>query len=427
VLEDILRSLFWFHPAIWWAVGRIQLYREQTVDREVLDVTGERKPYLESLLHIASMRSRPATVPAPLFLKECHLAQRVALMLKEVDMSKTRVIVSLSAAVVILLCTGRLATGWFPLNAPAVSQESTQQATHVVAKPMREPIRVGGNVQESKLLVKVEPVYPQEAKAARVSGMVILQATVNEAGEVYDVKVLRGHPMLDEAAVNAVKQWRYSPSLLNGEPVPVTATVTVIFSMGGGNSFPVMLDEVGNLRIPGYQLEGPALIQKMKESKVKIAIMPNPRAPMPVIEETIRTLQKEGIQDFLVAGFEIWEGRLFSQASSAPGETVAVMKGTRGEEVSLVTAGAPVLVLDKEQLAGIARSSGQVDNLPPEQKPLLYKLYMNEVGEIVGIQQVRGPKIPALMNELRRTRVISPGRRGADPVPVVFVVEVAIP
>ena len=342
-------------------------------------------------------------------------------------MSKTRVIVSLSAAVVILLCTGRLATGWFPLNAPGISQESTQQATHVVASPMREPIRVGSNVQESMLLVKVEPVYPQEAKAARVSGVVILQATVNEAGEVYDAKVLRGHPLLDEAAVNAVKQWRYEPTLLNGEPVPVMATVTVIFGMGSSGIL-VTLDEVGNLRIPGYQLESSALIQKLKEAKVGVTIMPSSRAPMPVVEGTVRTLQKEGVQDLRVAGFEVWEGRLFSQASSVPGgATVAVMKGPRGEEVSLTAGGAPVLALDKEQLAGIARSSGQVDNLPPEQKPLLYKLYMNEVGEIVGIQQVRGPKIPALENELRRTRVISPGRRGADPVPVVFVVEVAIP
>lgn len=427
VIEDTLCSLFWFHPAIWWAVGRTQLYREQMVDREVLNVTGERKPYLESLLHIASMRSRPLAVPAPLFLRECHLAQRIALMLKEVAMSKTRVIVSVSAAVVILLCTGRLATGWFPLKAPGVSQESTRQATHVVAKPLREPIRVGGNVQESKLLVKVEPVYPDLAKRARVSGVVILQVTVNEAGEVYEAKVLRGHPMLDEAAVDAVKQWRYSPTLLNGEPVPAMATVTVIFSLGQGNKFAVMLDEVGNLRIPGSQLEGPALIQKMKEAEVRIAIMPNPRVPLLVIEETLKTLQREGVKDLLVAGFEVWEGRLFSQSSSVPGgATVAVMKTPRGEEV-LTAAAAPVLALDNEQLAGIARSSGQVDNLPPEQKPLLYKLYMNEVGEIVGLQQVRGPKIPALENELRRTRVISPGRRGADPVPVVFVVEVAVP
>ena len=419
VLEDILRSLFWFHPAIWWAVGRIQLYREQTVDREVLDVTGERKPYLESLLHIASMRSRPATVPAPLFLKECHLAQRVALMLKEVDMSKTRVIVSLSVAVVLLLCTGRLATGWFPLNAPGISRERTQQTAHVVAKPMREPIRVGGNVQESKLLVKIFPVYPELAKRARVSGVVILQVTVNEAGEVYEVKVLRGHPMLDEAAIDAVRQWRYVPTLLNGEPVPVVATVTVIFNIKG-DELSLQLDEIGNLRDPVSHLEGSALIQRMKESQDGVLIQPSPVVPMRVIEETVRNLQSEGIRNLRVSGFTDRDGRLFASVGAIGSITV-------NQATAIAGSAAPALALDNELLTNIARSSGLVDNLSPEQKPLIYRIFMNEVGEIVGIQQLRGPKILAVENELIRTRVISPGKRGADPVPVAFYVEVTVP
>jgi protein TonB len=95
----------------------------------------------------------------------------------------------------------------------------------------REPIRVGGNVQESKLIRKIEPVYPELAKRARVSGVVILQVTVDEEGSVSEVRVLRGHPLLDDEAVRAVKQWKYSPTLLNGEPVPVIATVTVIFNL----------------------------------------------------------------------------------------------------------------------------------------------------------------------------------------------------
>jgi protein TonB len=95
----------------------------------------------------------------------------------------------------------------------------------------REPIRVGGNVQESKLIKKVEPVYPELAKRARVSGVVILQVTVDEEGNVSELRVLRGHPLLDDEAVRAVKHWKYSPTLLNGEPVPVIATVTVIFNL----------------------------------------------------------------------------------------------------------------------------------------------------------------------------------------------------
>ena len=69
------------------------------------------------------------------------------------------------------------------------------------------------------------------AKRARVSGVVILQVTVDEEGSVSDVRTLRGHPLLDDAAITAVKQWKYSPTLLNNEPVPVIATVTVIFNL----------------------------------------------------------------------------------------------------------------------------------------------------------------------------------------------------
>jgi protein TonB len=77
----------------------------------------------------------------------------------------------------------------------------------------------------------VEPVYPELAKRARVQGRVILVVTVDEEGNVSDIRVSSGHPLLDEAALTAVRQWKYSPTLLNGEPVPVIATVTVIFNL----------------------------------------------------------------------------------------------------------------------------------------------------------------------------------------------------
>ena len=93
----------------------------------------------------------------------------------------------------------------------------------------KDPIRVGGNVQSSKLLHRVEPKYPELAKRARIQGIVLLQVTVGETGDVVDIKIIRGHPLLNDAAVSAVQQWKYSPTLLNGEPVPVIATVTVNF------------------------------------------------------------------------------------------------------------------------------------------------------------------------------------------------------
>lgn len=91
----------------------------------------------------------------------------------------------------------------------------------------RRPIRVGGNVQAFKLLERVEPEYPKEAQELGIQGVVLLQVTANEAGEVEKVEIVRGHPLLAKAAMAAVKQWRYAPTLLNGNPVPVVFTVTV--------------------------------------------------------------------------------------------------------------------------------------------------------------------------------------------------------
>lgn len=97
--------------------------------------------------------------------------------------------------------------------------------------PPQQAVRVGGQIKEPKKLKSVNPVYPDIAKQARVQGVVILEATISPQGKVNDVKVLRGIPLLDQAAVDAVKQWVYTPTLLNGVPVPVIMTVTVNFKL----------------------------------------------------------------------------------------------------------------------------------------------------------------------------------------------------
>jgi periplasmic protein TonB len=94
-----------------------------------------------------------------------------------------------------------------------------------------QAVRVGGQIKEPKKLKDVKPNYPDIAKQARVQGVVILECTISPQGKVTDVKVLRGIPLLDAAAIEAVKQWVYTPTLLNGVPVPVIMTVTVNFRL----------------------------------------------------------------------------------------------------------------------------------------------------------------------------------------------------
>jgi protein TonB len=98
--------------------------------------------------------------------------------------------------------------------------------------PPPAPIRVGGDVKEPRRIKGSPPVYPKIAQAAKVQGMVILEATITKEGDVKDIKVLRPQPMgMTEAAVEAVKQWKYTPPLLNGTPVDVIMTVSVNFAL----------------------------------------------------------------------------------------------------------------------------------------------------------------------------------------------------
>jgi periplasmic protein TonB len=93
------------------------------------------------------------------------------------------------------------------------------------------PVRVGGSIRHPRKVREVAPVYPAIAQAARVQGVVILEAVIGEDGRVRNLRVLRSIPLLDQAAVDAVRQWQFTPTLLNGEPVPVVMTVTVAFQL----------------------------------------------------------------------------------------------------------------------------------------------------------------------------------------------------
>lgn len=302
MLEEIARALFWFHPAIWWLLSRIQLSREQTVDHEVVRLIGNRDPYLNSLLEFARSRGRPRMIPAPLFLKERHLVQRVALLIKEVSMSRSRLVVSVMGISILLMGTVYLAAGWFPLTgAPVPAQEQSNDPE--VKAPQREPIRVGGNVAESKLIRRVAPIYPESALRARVQGHVVLTATINEEGFVYEATVVQGHPILAQAALDAVKQWQYRPTLLNGMPVPVIATVTVIFRLKDIDNMPTQMDEPRNLVDAG----GP-------RTTVEVVAQPSEApGPMPgqYANSEVRAPQKPSLR----VGGDIQESKLIYQVN----------------------------------------------------------------------------------------------------------------
>ncbi len=402
--EELIRAVFWFHPAIWWLLGEIQLAREQAVDREVIERTESRDEYVDALLAIAGHSTQADLAPAPLFLKKRHLKQRVVSILKEVRMSRTKMISALAGGLGILAAACWFVTATFPLAAapqsdaagvtinlgggtvlhrapvdypeaarakgvqgdvtlevkldstgnvsdarvlsgpeelrkPALesvlqwhfTRESaglTRQVTigfhpgpsaaaatagaaaappkteqlaaivghtvkniifnglpedqqselkarlpihqgdtitadlmaqttaavkdydehlAVIAPPMNDGtasiiilrpntdsstrIKVGGNVQQNKLVAQARPTYPPEAKAARVSGVVRLSAVIAADGTIKDLEVLSGDPLLVPSAVQAVKQWVYEPTLLNGNPVEVVTQINVNYTL----------------------------------------------------------------------------------------------------------------------------------------------------------------------------------------------------
>ena len=112
-------------------------------------------------------------------------------------------------------------------NQEAGSTPSSPEAH--VALPQR--VRVSQGVAQGLLIKKVQPKYPEDARQARIQGSVVLQALIDKEGNVEDLTLVSGHPKLAPAAIEAVKQWKYRPYLLNGQPVYVETQVTVNFSL----------------------------------------------------------------------------------------------------------------------------------------------------------------------------------------------------
>ena len=195
LVEELVRSVFWFHPAIWWLLGEIGLAREQVVDRQVVELTRSRDEYLDALLAIAGAKPRLDLAPAPLFLRKRHLKQRVISIMKEVQMSKTRSISSLAAGLGILALACWFVTATFPLSA----------APQTVADGPGVTVDTGGAVMHRTAIV-----YPDAARAKRVQGVVTLEATVDNSGNVVETRVLSGPAELRRAAQQSILNWHFA-------------------------------------------------------------------------------------------------------------------------------------------------------------------------------------------------------------------------
>ncbi|MEJ2010290.1 MAG: TonB family protein, partial [Acidobacteriota bacterium] len=252
LLEETVLTLLWFHLPLWWAVRSIRLSREQVVDAESVRRSNARRPYLKALLEMAGQKRLAESLPAALFLRESQLAERVALMMKEAQMSRKQLTVSILTAAGVLLIAGASVVWAFPLKTAAQQSTATEASSAAMgaevsadASSSRSPAladaesvqkstkvyKVGGDVQPPEAIKNTDPPYTPEARKAQLSGTVVLQAVIDAKGRVVSIKEL-SKPLgkgLDESAMNTVRKWTFHPATRNGVPVPVRVSVEIGF------------------------------------------------------------------------------------------------------------------------------------------------------------------------------------------------------
>jgi periplasmic protein TonB len=132
-------------------------------------------------------------------------------------------------------CVGGGVPGGNPDGLPSgiIGSIGTGPAPPAPVKPAPQLIRVGGNVQAAKIIHQVQPLYPAVARTAHISGTVVLHAIIGKDGSVEQLQYVSGPPLLMRSAMDTVRQWRYQPTLLDGDPVEVDTTITVVFTLGG--------------------------------------------------------------------------------------------------------------------------------------------------------------------------------------------------
>ncbi|SRR5579871_665146 len=259
--EEIMRCVFWFHPALGLLIAEIRLAREQVVDREVARVVGGGKFYARVLLAFTGAHSG---VQAPAFMHKRHLARRLRWILEEARMSKSRVLVSFTILTMCLTMAGAVVAWSFPLEAVqsnlvinggpekgiaagvtggvpggveggvAGGIEGGIPGAQSVAAGSQNPkvYKPGKDVSTPRVLQKVDPAYTKEARDAKIEGTIVLQTEIHPDGRAHNTKVIRSLDLgLDQNALEAISQWQFEPGKKRGEPVVVSATIEVNFRL----------------------------------------------------------------------------------------------------------------------------------------------------------------------------------------------------
>jgi len=241
-LEELLRAVVWFHPAVWLILPRIALSREQVVDADTVQLTGKRRQYLDALWRVVCSSQHSVAAMAVPFLGRRDLVDRVAWLKKEIPMSRARIVFS-----VLVLSISLAGVGAF--GASAFSNES--QPTFSTAPPSATEQSEGEKAEDSYpklktvsaedlcdeithpvVVEKINPKYPPDAREEKVMGIVIVETVITEEGVVEEIQVIDSpDDRLSAAAVEAIQQWVFDPALCDGRPVGVYYNLTINFRL----------------------------------------------------------------------------------------------------------------------------------------------------------------------------------------------------
>jgi TonB family protein len=241
LLEQAIRAVLWFHPAVWVLLGRIALSREQVIDADVVRITGARRPYLDALWTMARSADHSAPQPALTLLNRSDLFHRVALLAEEAKMSKYRVAATAVVVVACVAISGAAVATTFPLvkSAAMVSmaagagvESTSEKSTDKDQYPDAVRFVPDGDVTKPTIIHKVSPTYPEEARKSGLMGVVVCETIITAEGDVAAIKIVRtADEVFNQPTVDAIKQWKFEPATLHGEPVDVIYVLTVKYNL----------------------------------------------------------------------------------------------------------------------------------------------------------------------------------------------------
>jgi TonB family protein len=230
-VAHLVVTLWWFHPLAWMAARQLRIERERACDDMVLAFGARATDYATDLVTMVG-ECGEAAMDATSTLAMARRSQLEGRVMAILNPHANRNGRTGTATLVV----GALALALIPLAGlrAATPSLAADSGAVVAAGPLRhsqDPVRIGGAIQAPKKIKHVSPVYPEIAAKAKVQGIVILEVLIGTDGSVTETKVIRPVALLDEAAEAAVRQWEFTPTELNGVPVPVIMTVTVRFML----------------------------------------------------------------------------------------------------------------------------------------------------------------------------------------------------